>query len=50
MSLGINFYGLKDLNSYGLLELISNGLSRDKEALSIRNKTHAHAEKLVAMG
>jgi hypothetical protein len=50
MSLGINFYGLKQLKSYGLLELIPNGLSRHKWALGLMDKTQAHAEKLVAMG
>jgi hypothetical protein len=39
MGLGINFYGLKQLKSYGLLELIPKDLSRDKGALGLRDKT-----------
>jgi hypothetical protein len=50
MALGINLYGLKQLKSYGLLELISKYLSRDKATLGFKNKTQAHAEELVAMG
>jgi hypothetical protein len=50
MGLGINFYRLKQLKSYGLFELISEGLRRDKGALGFRDKTQAHSEKFVAMG
>jgi hypothetical protein len=50
MGLGINFYELKQLKSYGLLELIPNGFNKDKWALSLRDKTQAHVEKVVAMG
>jgi hypothetical protein len=48
LGLGINF--LWALNNYGLLEFISNDLSRDKGELDLRDKTQAHAGKLVAMG
>jgi hypothetical protein len=44
MGLWINFYGLKQLKSYGFLELITNSLSRDKWALGLRDKTQAHVE------
>jgi hypothetical protein len=30
MGLGINFYGLMQLKSYGLVELIPKGLSKNK--------------------
>jgi hypothetical protein len=44
MCLRIHFYGLKQLKSYELFELIPDGLSRDKGILSLMNKTQAHAE------
>jgi len=44
MGLWINFYGLNQLKSYGLLELIPKGLSRDKRALGFGDKTQVHAE------